>query len=271
MLAKRCAVVGALSGGQFRVVAASSAAAFNASNVTSTSTSTSTITITTTTTTRALSTAGLFAGSPLLAQSTKAVAGTGSSSNGNGDKKRGGSKSPAQATATATTTTASCDSPRNETTMLAGPYRRVGNVFVVSCEDHPFKHGWEVNRMLRDLRIEFRGQTVIHPDIPDVRKRLWRVRHLVRIDIMDLDEAKALVGVPAHMNFSELNAQIPATFGRGGGVSSPSIRSKVRFMRLRRMRLRDVLHRDELEKRLLEEKRRAMTGGGKAAAAAGTV
>lgn len=146
----------------------------------------------------------------------------------------------------------------NATTITAGPYRCVGNIFIVHCVDHPFKFGWEVNRMLRELRLEFMGQTTIVPDVPEVRKRLWRVRHVVRVDMLDLDEAKALIGVPEHISFSDLNAQIPATFGRGKGTSSPVIRSKVNFMRFRRMRMRDVMHRDELEKRLLEEKRKIL-------------
>lgn len=149
--------------------------------------------------------------------------------------------------------------------MLAGSssavpqHRRVGNVFFVACVDHPFKHGWETNRMLRDLRLEFMGQTTIVPDIPQVRKALWRVRHVVRVDMLDLDEAKALIGVPESVSFRDLNAQIPAHFGRGGATPNPHYRSKLRFMQLRRMRLRDVMHRDALEKRILEEKRKVMT------------
>lgn len=161
------------------------------------------------------------------------------------------------------------------TTIAAGPYRRVGNVFIVTCIDHPFKFSWEVNRMLRELRLEFMGQTTVVPDIPSVRKRIWRVRHVVRIDQLDLDEAKALIGIPEHISFRDLAAQIPPTFGRGGSVANPHMRSKMNFMRLRRMRLRDVMHRDQLEKRLLEEKRHALQqqqqgGGGAAAAAAAT-
>ncbi|CAD2220251.1 hypothetical protein AGDE_02167 [Angomonas deanei] len=130
---------------------------------------------------------------------------------------------------------------------------------MVLCNDHPFKYSWEVNRVLRDLRLEFRGQTVIVPDIPAVRRQLWRVRNMVRIDMLDLDEAKALVGIPEHIQFRDLNRQIPATFGRGKGVPNPHLRSKKNFMHLRRMRLRDVLHRDALELRLLEEKRKALS------------
>lgn len=112
--------------------------------------------------------------------------------------------------------------------------------------------------MLRELRLEFMGQMTIVPDIPMVRRQLWRVRHVVRVDMLDLDEAKALAGIPEHITFSDLNAQITPTFGRGRSYSSPVIRSKAEFFKLRRMRLRDVLHRDQLEKELLEEKRRAL-------------
>nr|7ANE_S Chain S, uL30m [Leishmania major] len=161
------------------------------------------------------------------------------------------------------------------TTIAAGPYRRVGNVFIVTCIDHPFKFSWEVNRMLRELRLEFMGQTTVVPDIPPVRKRIWRVRHVVRVDQLDLDEAKALIGIPEHISFRDLAGQIPPTFGRGGSVANPHMRSKMNFMRLRRMRLRDVMHRDQLEKRLLEERHHALQqqqqqqqGGGEAAAAA---
>lgn len=163
----------------------------------------------------------------------------------------------ASATTTATSATPAA-APSSTTAIAAGPYRRVGHIFIVTCVDHPFKFSWEVNRMLRELRLEFMGQTTIVPDIPQVRKQLWRVRHIVRVDHLDLDEAKALIGVPEHISFSDLAAQIPPTFGRGRAVANPLLRSKMNFMQLRRMRLRDVMHRDALEKRLLEEKRRAL-------------
>lgn len=158
----------------------------------------------------------------------------------------------------------------NPTTVVTAPHRRVGNIFIVHCVDHPFKFGWEINRMLRELRLEYMGQTSIVPDIPVVRKQLWRVRHVVRIEQIDLDEAKALVGVPEHISFRDLNAQIPASFGRGGATANPVLRSKRNFMRYRRMRMRDVLHRDQLEKRLLEERRRALAQSSTAAPAAAT-
>ncbi|RNF20744.1 uncharacterized protein Tco025E_03652 [Trypanosoma conorhini] len=144
------------------------------------------------------------------------------------------------------------------TSISPGPYRYVGNIFIVHCDDHPFKHSWEINRTLRELRLEYKGQTTIVPDIPPVRKQLWRARHVVKVDMLDLDEAKALIGVPEHVSFSDLASQIPATFGRVRAVANPVLRSKMNFMKLRRMRLRDVLHRDALELRLLEERRKAL-------------
>ncbi|GET85692.1 hypothetical protein, conserved [Leishmania tarentolae] len=165
---------------------------------------------------------------------------------------------PHQQKPTAAAAAAPASATTSTTAIAAGPYRRVGNVFIVTCIDHPFKFSWEVNRMLRELRLEFMGQTTIVPDLPQVRKRLWRVRHIVRIDQLDLDEAKALIGVPEHVSFRDLAAQIPPTFGRGGSAANPHMRSKMNFMRLRRMRLRDVMHRDQIEQRLLEAKRQAL-------------
>ncbi|CUG91712.1 Hypothetical protein, putative [Bodo saltans] len=135
------------------------------------------------------------------------------------------------------------------------PHRTVGGVFIVLCQDHPFKHQWEVIKCLRDLRLEFRGQVTIHPDIPQVRKLLWRTRHVVKIERLDLDEAKDMIGVPKHMRFSDLATQIPSTFGRMKGTKSPGLRSKMNFMQYRRMRIRDVLHRDAVEKKLLAAKK----------------
>jgi ribosomal protein L30/L7E len=135
------------------------------------------------------------------------------------------------------------------------PHRTVGGVFIVLCSDHPFRHQWEVVKSLRDLRLEFKGQLTIHPDIPNVRKLLWRTRHVVRIERLDLDEAKAMVGVPTHMQFSDLARQIPRTFGRTKGMHNPGLRSKMNFTQYRKMRIRDILHRDAVEKKLLAAKK----------------
>lgn len=110
--------------------------------------------------------------------------------------------------------------------------------------------------MLRDLRLEFRGQVSIHPDIPAVRKLLWRTRHVVTIERLDLDAAKELVGIPKHIQFRDLARQIPSTFGRTRAVPNPMLRSKMNFMQYRRMRLRDILHRDAVEKKLLAAKKK---------------
>eukprot|EP00796_Vickermania_ingenoplastis_P009114 gene9114-6405_t len=169
-------------------------------------------------------------------------------------------QAPTQGAAKSTDAPTPSSSPHlgNATTVPLGPHRRVGNIFIVHCVDYPFKFSWEVNRMLRCLRLEFKGQTTIVPDVPEVRQQLWRVRHVVRIDMLDLDEAKALVGIPEHVTFTDLNSQIPLTFGRTKSYRNPGMRSKGNFMRLRQMRLRDVLHRDKLEKELLEERRAAL-------------
>ncbi|EKG01809.1 hypothetical protein TCSYLVIO_007182 [Trypanosoma cruzi] len=164
----------------------------------------------------------------------------------------------AKSSSTSTSTSSVGGSAVAATSIAPGPYRVVGNIFIVHCDDHPFKHSWEINRMLRELRLEFKGQTTIVPDIPQVRKQLWRVRHVVRIDMLDLDEAKALIGVPEHISFDDLASQIPVSFGRVRAVANPVLRSKMNFMKLRRMRLRDVLHRDALELRILEERRKAL-------------
>lgn len=135
------------------------------------------------------------------------------------------------------------------------PYRRVGNVFVVRCIDHLFKHGPEVNAAMRCLRFEFKGQVTVHPDIPNVRKQLFIARHCVSIDMLDLDEAKATIGIPAHINFTDLARQLPVNSWRGPSQRSPLTNSKVSFTAYRRARLHDVLERDDVEKRLLAKRK----------------
>lgn len=157
----------------------------------------------------------------------------------------------------------STDAPAASSAVLApssqrlapGPYRKVGNVFIVRCHDHPFKHFWEVNKELRDLRLEFKGQTSIVPDTPMFRQKLWRVRHIVGIDMLDLDEVRELIGVPSHIKFKELVSQLPKNFQQTKGMKGPLLRSKMNFMQLRQQRLRDILQRDQVELRLLEKKK----------------
>eukprot|EP00744_Colponema_vietnamica_P024884 GILI01036423.1.p1 GENE.GILI01036423.1~~GILI01036423.1.p1 ORF type:complete len:206 (-),score=30.58 GILI01036423.1:71-688(-) len=139
----------------------------------------------------------------------------------------------------------------------ASPHRKVGNVFIIYCIDHPFKYQWETARMLRELRIEFKGQTVICPDIPQVRLRLWRVRHIVKIDMVDTDELKQMIGVPSHIKFSDLRRQLPVHVGDANkSAGNPYLRSRVDFMLYRRQRMRDIMHRDQQELKLLAEKKK---------------
>lgn len=149
-------------------------------------------------------------------------------------------------------------------------YRRVGNVFVVRCVDHLFKHGPEVNAALRTLRFEFKGQTTIHPDIPEVRKALFVARHCVTIDAIDLDEAKEIVGIPAHMEFRDLARQIPPGTWRVKSQASPLMASKVQFTEQRRARLRDIFDRDAVELKLLKKKKQLRSAAQQTTTAAAT-
>ncbi|PWV12433.1 hypothetical protein C3747_51g175 [Trypanosoma cruzi] len=182
-----------------------------------------------------------------------------SSTSASGDVSGGsGGGGQAKSSSTSTSNSSVGGSAVAATSIAPGPYRVVGNIFIVHCNDHPFKHSWEINRMLRELRLEFKGQTTIVPDIPQVRKQLWRVRHVVRIDMLDLDEAKALIWRAGAHQFWRSCFTNPGVFGRVRAVANPVLRSKMNFMKLRRMRLRDVLHRDALELRILEERRKAL-------------
>ncbi len=147
-----------------------------------------------------------------------------------------------------------------EESMATGvaPYRKVGNIFVVRFIDHFFKHGPEVGQALRSLRFEFKGQTTIHPDIPEVRKHLFAARHCLAIDILSLDEAKQILGIPQHIEFRDLAAQLPQNPHKGPAVGSPFMATKVMFSQYRRARLADILQRDEVEKQLLETKKKLL-------------
>jgi ribosomal protein L30/L7E len=134
---------------------------------------------------------------------------------------------------------------------VAGPYERVGNVFLVQCVDLPVKYTRQINAVLRKLRFEFRGQWTVHPDTPEVREALFRVRHIVRIEQVPLDEMKRLLGMPAHVRFGDLEAGLPRLRGRGVGAKHPYVASMVNFNQFRRMRIKDVLERDAVELRLL--------------------
>ena len=136
-------------------------------------------------------------------------------------------------------------------------YTKIGNIFIIKCTDYPFKYSWEVCRMLRDLRLEFRGQVVIFPDIPAVRLRLWRCRHVVSVDMMSTVELKKKLGVPSHITFRDLARQLPSHMGDANrGAGDAYLRSRVDFMAYRRERLRDIMHRDQQELKLLSERKK---------------
>ena len=139
--------------------------------------------------------------------------------------------------------------------VLPGPYRRVPNIIVLRSIDHPFKNGWEVAKVLRDLRIEFKGQTVIHPDVPRVRELIWHCRHMVEIDIISIDEMKSILGIPKHITFTDLQRTLPHSFHRTPNQGNPLMHGKVQFSEYRKMRLRDIMQRDALELKILHEKK----------------
>ena len=130
-------------------------------------------------------------------------------------------------------------------------YKRVGNVLIVRVTEYPFKFGWELNKILHELRIEFHGQVVIHPDIPEIRHKLFLVRHIVSIEMMDLDSVRKFLGIPGHIKFKSLLS------GMGNGPSpqllgnAVEVQGRQQLTAVRRQRLKDVMHRDSLELRLL--------------------
>jgi len=146
--------------------------------------------------------------------------------------------------------------------LTPGPYEKVGNVFIVESNSHLWNIGWESARELRMLNFEFKGQVTIHPDIPAVRNRLFHVRHLVTIDVMPLDELKDRLGSPQHISFSDLAAQYPDAWGECPtqllSPGSPHNTSKKRFTQYRRDRLKDIMHRDAAELKLVRAKKQLM-------------
>ena len=131
------------------------------------------------------------------------------------------------------------------------PYYKVGNIIIVELRTHLWQQGWELARDLRWLRFEYRGQVTAHPDIPEVRERLFHVRHLVTLDMISLDELKNLLRVPPHIHFSDLSAQYPATWGEVSFSWGCYGAARKLFSQYRRDRLRDIIHRDTIEKRLV--------------------
>ena len=144
------------------------------------------------------------------------------------------------------------------------PYRKVGNVLIIHVTDHPFKYSWELNAMLRQLRIEFRGQVVIHPDIPDVRLALWRVRHIVQVESINTDELKAMLGVPEHITFRDLAREMPNVAKTHLG-SSGYLENFNAFRQLRQDRIKDIMKRDKLELTLLAERKKLKASKGASA------
>lgn len=160
-----------------------------------------------------------------------------------------------------------------------GAYARVPNVLVVRSVDYPYKFGWEICSALRALRIEFKDQTTVHPDTPAVRQLAWRCRHVVTLELVPLDDAKAALGVPPHVSFQQLRQALPSSSRARDAARSTYLTTVAKARRFRRMRMRDVLHRDAVERRLLAARKEAAAavaaatkdaaGAGAAAAASG--
>ena len=170
--------------------------------------------------------------------------------------------SPAQCSSSRRPCATTTDEVPPEQQLAPGPYRKVGNIFVVNVHDHPYKYGWEINRCLRDLKLEHRGEVRVHPDTPEVRERLFRVRHLVNIDMMTTDEAKDMIGVPRAVGFAQLKTTLPRNYGAGLTQDRDVEQSWVDFMETRRNRLRDIMQRDALELRLLKRRKELAAAGG---------
>lgn len=137
-----------------------------------------------------------------------------------------------------------------------GPYEKVGNIFICYNTDIPAKYTPQINLILRHLRFEFRGQMTIHPDTPEIREKLFRVRHLVRVEMVSLDEAKEILGVPQHVKFRDLESNGLNNYRQvGPDAMHPYIRSQIRFRRYRKERIRDILERDQVELKLLDAKK----------------
>jgi ribosomal protein L30/L7E len=143
--------------------------------------------------------------------------------------------------------------------MARGKFRRVGNVLVVRVIEYPFKFDWEINSVLRFLRLEFKDQTMILPDEPKYRAAIFRVRHLVSVEMINTDELKKLLGIPDHVTFRDLAKTLPEDMN---GERPPSVEfvgfedSLADFTILRKRRLKDVLARDAVELRLLNERKK---------------
>lgn len=137
-----------------------------------------------------------------------------------------------------------------------GPYRKVGNIFICHCNEIPAKYTPQINKILRDLRFEFRGQVTVHPDVPAVRERLFRVRHIVKIDMISTDEMKQILDIPEYVTFNDLEAGGLNKYRQSGpSTPYPYLRSYFQFDNYRRKRIADILERDSVELKLLEAKK----------------
>ena len=139
--------------------------------------------------------------------------------------------------------------------LKAGPYQKVGNIIIIELNHHLWQQPWEVSRALRELNFEYRGQVTVHPDIPEVRERLFHCRNLVNIDIMPIDEMKRLLCIPAHITFNDLLSQIPETWGDHPPATFEYTVAVKKFAQYRKERIRDIMHRDAMELRLLRLRR----------------
>jgi ribosomal protein L30/L7E len=137
-----------------------------------------------------------------------------------------------------------------------GPYRKVGNVFLCLCTDIPAKYTPQINKILRELRFEFRGQLTAHPDTPAVREKLFRVRHIVKVEMISTDEMKESLNIPEHVTFCDLEAGGLNRFrGTGPSAKYPYVKSMIRFANFRKQRIQDILERDQVEIKLVEAKK----------------
>ena len=139
--------------------------------------------------------------------------------------------------------------------LKTGPFQKVGNVIIIELNSHLWQQPWEISRALRQLNFEFRGQVTVHPDIPEVRERLFHCRNLVNIDIVPIDEMKRLLCIPSHITFSDLLSQFPETWGEHPSAVFEYTVALKKFAQYRKERIRDIMHRDAVEMRLVRLRR----------------
>ncbi|KNH05876.1 hypothetical protein XU18_3153 [Perkinsela sp. CCAP 1560/4] len=140
--------------------------------------------------------------------------------------------------------------------LAQGPYQKVGNVIIIELNHQVWQQPWEICRYLRQLNFEFRGQVTVHPDIPEVRERLFHCRHLVNIDIVPIDEIKRSLCIPSHITFSDLLSQFPETWGEHPAAVFDYTNALKKFAQFRKERIRDIMNRDATEMRLVKLRRK---------------